>query len=88
MMVGSVHTIEYLEMLYWLDRTGYAGYLSLDQYPYREDPESAIAESIRWLQAMREVVDRAGHDCITGVIRRGDATEASRLVREAMFGRK
>ena len=33
MIVGSVHTIEYLELLYWLDRVGYDGYLSMDQYP-------------------------------------------------------
>ena len=38
MIVGSVHTIEYLELLYWLDRIGYDGYLSMDQYPYREEP--------------------------------------------------
>jgi xylose isomerase len=86
MIVGSVHTIEYLELLYWLDRADYRGYLSLDQYPYREEPEFAIAESIAWLRAMRRVVDRMGADNITQVIRRGDAAEAQRLVRTAMFG--
>ena len=86
MIVGSVHTIEYLEMLYWLDRAGYQGYLSMDQYPYREEPEQAIAESIAWLLALRRVVDRMGSENITEVIRRGNAAEAQRLVRTAMFG--
>ncbi|MCL5998333.1 MAG: sugar phosphate isomerase/epimerase [Chloroflexi bacterium] len=86
MIVGSVHTIEYLEILYWLDRVGYDGYLSLDQYPYREQPEEAIAESIAWLRALRRVVDRLGSDRITEVIRRGNAAEAQRLVRTAMLG--
>lgn len=86
MIVGSVHTIEYLELLYWLDRVGYEGYLSLDQYPYREEPEEAITESVRWLQAMRKVVDRMGHDHITEVIRQGNAAAAQRMVRQAMFG--
>ncbi len=86
MIVGSVHTIEYLELLYWLDRVGYEGYLSMDQYPYREDTERAIGESIRWLKAFRAVIQRAGTDTITEVIRRGDATEASRMLREALFG--
>ena len=86
MIVGSVHTIEYLEMLYWLDRAGYQGYLSMDQYPYREEPEQAIAESIAWLLALRRVVDRMGSEHITQVIRRGNAAEAQRLVRTAMFG--
>jgi xylose isomerase len=86
MIVGSVHTVEYLEMLYWLDRVGYRGYLSMDQYPYREEPEQAIAESIAWLRALRRVVDRMGKDQITDVIRRGNASEAQRLVRAAMLG--
>ena len=88
MIVGSVHTIEYLELLYWLDRTGYDGYLSMDQYPYREDTERAISESIQWLKAFRTIINRAGIDMITDVIRRGDATEASAMLREAMFGGK
>ena len=37
MIVGSVHTIEYLEFMYWLKRTGYSGYITADQFPYRED---------------------------------------------------
>ena len=86
MIVGSVHTIEYLELLYWLDRVGYQGFLSLDQYPYREDPDQAIAESIAWLRALRVIVDRMGPDRIGEVLRAGDATEASRLVRAAMMG--
>jgi xylose isomerase len=77
MMVGSVHTV---------DRVGYAGYLSMDQYPYREDTEAAIAESIRWLEAMSCMLERVGAERITNVIRRGDATEASRMVREMMMG--
>jgi xylose isomerase len=86
MIVGSVHTIEYLELLYWLDRVGYEGFLSMDQYPYREDPEGAIAESIQWLKSLRKIVNRAGPDRITEIIRRGDAIEASRLMRQTMLG--
>ncbi len=84
MIVGSIHTIEYLELLYWLDRTGYQGYLSLDQYPYREDPEQAIAESIRWLRTFRHMLDRVGAERIGKVVRSGDAIAASRLLREMM----
>ena len=87
MIVGSVHTIEYLELLYWLDRIGYDGYLSMDQYPYREDTERAIAESIQWLKAYRRIINQVDGNCITEIIRRGDATEASRFLREAMLGK-
>jgi len=86
MIVGSIHTIEYLEIMYWLDRIDYQGFLSLDQYPYREDPDRAIAESIQWLRAFRKAIDRMGIEAITSVIRRGDATEAQRMLREALLG--
>ena len=86
MIVGSIHTIEYLEILYWLDQTGYEGYLSLDQYPYREEPEKAIAESIQWLRIFRRMLNRVGAERVAGVLRTGDATEASRMLREAIAG--
>ncbi len=86
MMVGSVHTIEYLEILYWLDRTGYSGYFSMDQYPYREDPIRAIDESLQWLKLLRKMLQRIGHDRVQEVICRGDATEASAMLRQAMSG--
>jgi len=86
MIVGMVHTIEYLEILYWLDRAGYDGFLSMDQYPYRDDPERAIDESLQWLKLMRKMLDRLGQERVTDVIRRGDATEASAMLREAMGG--
>ena len=50
MIVGSVHSVCYLETLYWLDRCDYKGWLSMDQYPYREDAADAIGESILWLR--------------------------------------
>jgi sugar phosphate isomerase/epimerase len=86
MIVGSVHTVEYLELLYWLDRVGYQGFLSLDQYPYREDPDQAIAESIAWLRALRVITDRMGYERVSQLLRSGDASAASRLVRQAMMG--
>jgi sugar phosphate isomerase/epimerase len=86
MIVGSIHTIEYLEILYWLDRVGYDGYLSLDQYPYREDPDRAITESIKWLQVFRAMLDRVDAGRITEVLRNGDATEASQMLREVIAG--
>jgi hypothetical protein len=37
------------------------------------------------LKAFRTIINRTGIDTITDVIRRGDATEASAMLREAMF---
>jgi xylose isomerase len=86
MTAGSVHTIELLELLYWLDRTGYAGWYALDIFPYREDGVRAATESIRWIQALHGALDRIGRDRVSEVIASGDALAASAMVREAMFG--
>lgn len=84
MIVGSVHTLEYLEFLYWLRRTGYNGYLTLDQFPFREDGREAIAESANWLDYLEGLVDRADFDEIELTLAKKDAVAASRLMRRIL----
>lgn len=86
MIVGSVHTLEYLEFIYWLRRTGYQGYMTLDQFPYREDGRDAVAESAEWLDYLESLIDRADMDEIHAVIARNDAIESSRLMRRLLKG--
>jgi xylose isomerase len=85
MIVGSVHSVCYLETLYWLDRSGYQGWLSMDQYPYREDGASAIGESILWLYRFDEIL-QANRTEIDGLIAAGDAVQTSRFLRKALLG--
>ena len=85
MMVGSVHSIEYIEMLYWLDRCGYKGWLSMDQYPYREDAAGAIGESIEWLVRFDGILD-ANRQRIDELVAAGDPVETSRFLRKALLG--
>jgi xylose isomerase len=80
MIVGSVHTTCYIETLYWLDRTGYKGWLSMDQYPYREDAAGAIGESIQWLLKFDEIL-QANRKEIDKLITTGDAIAVSRFLR-------
>jgi xylose isomerase len=84
MIVGTVHSIAYLETLYWLDRTGYDGWLSMDQYPYREDGAAAIGESILWLARFDEILqeNRAEMDQL---IAAEDAVATSRFLRKALL---
>lgn len=84
MIVGSVHTVCYIEMLYWLDRCGYEGYFSMDQYPYREDAAGAIQESIEWLVRFDEIVQEY-RDAITELIQRSDPVETSRFLRKILL---
>jgi xylose isomerase len=84
MIVGSIHTVEYIELLYWLDRIGYQGWYSMDQYPYREDGRAALSESVAWLQGLQKKVD-ANQDAIAAVLAEGDATRTSALLRKMLL---
>lgn len=86
MTVGSVHTIEMLELLYWLDRIGYNGWYALDIFPYRENGMRAAQESILWIQGLHQILDKIGRDRLSQAIDAGDAMAASALLREGFLG--
>jgi xylose isomerase len=83
MIVGSVHLVCFLELLYWLDRCGYAGWLSMDQYPYREDAAGAIGESILWLRQFSTILT-AHRSEIDRLLERQDAVATSQFLREVL----
>ncbi len=87
LIVGSVHTLNYLEFLYWTRRTGYDGYFTMDQFPYREDGKSAVEESVKWLDALESALDSFGMEEITAVIKKKDAIASSRMMRKMLFGK-
>ncbi len=84
MMVGALHLVEYLELVYWLKRVGYEGWLTLDIFPFREDGVAAVRQSKKWLEAFWKAVERLGTDAFTEVIRTADACRATELVRKCL----
>ncbi len=85
MMVGSVHLQEYLELIYWLKRTGYQDWYSLDIFPYREDGIGSANESISWLKEMIKAVDSVPDREIEHTINEGDAVKSLALLRKMIF---
>jgi xylose isomerase len=85
LMVGSVHIIEYLELLYWLEKTGYDYFYSLDIWPAREDGVGAASECIRWIKGLRRVIEKIGMEELEELIQEGDATKASATIREVLL---
>ncbi len=83
MIVGSIHTVCYIEMLYWLDRCRYDGWLSMDQYPYREDAAGAIGESIEWLVKFDAIL-KTNREKIDELVEAGDAVKTSRFLRSVI----
>lgn len=87
LIVGSVHTLNYLEFIYWLRRTGYDGYITMDQFPYREDGKDAVEESVKWMDALESAVEEFGLEEIDKVIKKKDAIQSSRMMRKILFGK-
>lgn len=85
MIVGTVHSIDYLEWLFWLKKTGYDGWFTMDQFPYREDGRDAIHESVQWLDAMMTLIEKTDMKEIEIVIAKKDAVAASKLMRKLLF---
>lgn len=81
MIVSSVHFTCYVELLFWLRKTGYTGWLSMDQYPYREDAVDAISESILWVKKYEQIVDTYYSE-IEVLIKENDAVKTSRFLRK------
>ena len=83
MIVGTVHSAVYIDLLYNLKKSGYSGWLSMDQYPYREDATDAIAESILWVRKFEQIVEDNFAE-IEALIKQNDAVLASRFLRKVL----
>ena len=85
MIVGSIHTIETLEFFYWLKRTEYKGWLSIDQYPYREDSLEAVREGVNAMEAFADLVDRIPSGELEDLIRNGQAPEITAYLKKLLL---
>ena len=86
MIAGSVHTIEYLELFYWLRKLDYSGYISTDQYPYREDSRDAVEQTVKWMRTFQKVAESLDMARVQEILNRNDAVASSAYLREVMFG--
>lgn len=87
MIVGSLHVVEYFELLFWLRETGYEGWYSMDQYPYREDGAAAVRESVAFLQEVEKSLSLDRITQLRQIISAGDATASTRWMRELLFSK-
>jgi xylose isomerase len=85
MIVGSVHFVEYIEMLFWLKEIGYDGWYSMDQYPYREDGQGALRGSVEFLQGVELMLDNTAMLELRAIVAGGDPVESTAWVRSRLF---
>jgi xylose isomerase len=89
LMVGSVHPIQTVELLYALERIGYAGAIYFDTFPDTTglDPIRECEANIATVAALRRVAARLQTDKALGqAIRNQDAVASQGIVRAALYG--
>lgn len=88
MIVGSVHFVEFIELLFWLKELRYSGWYSMDQYPYREDAQGALRGSVEFLQGIETMLTTKSMEEIRAVIAEGNAVKSAAWVRSMIFPKK
>jgi sugar phosphate isomerase/epimerase len=88
MIVGSVHFVEFIELMYWLKELDYSGWYSMDQYPYREDGQGALRSSVEFLQGIESMLDAGAMGELKSLVAAGDAIKSTAWVRSRLFGRR
>ena len=86
MIFGSVHTIEFIEAFYWLRRTGYSHFMSVDLFAYRTEATRSVEQSVRWMKAMDAFIDRCGMQRFDALIAEADPTAATAFLRDQLLG--
>ena len=85
MIVGSVHFPLYVETLFWLKETHYDGWYSMDQYPYREDGQGALRESVEFLQMIEEKLTPSTIKEMRDIVTTGNAVRTQKWLRQTFF---
>jgi xylose isomerase len=84
LMVGSTHIFEAVEMLHYLQRLGYPGWVSLDTVAFREDPLAAAQASGRALERLIAMAGRIRPERLAAVQAAQDGAGAVELMTELL----
>jgi len=84
LMVGSAHVFETVEMLHYLQRLGYPGWVSLDTVAFREDPLAAAQASGRALERLMAMAGRIRPERLAAVQAAQDGARAVEFMTELL----
>ena len=80
MLVASVHIPEFVEFFTWLVGLRYDGWIGFDIYPYRENTEDIVRQSIAWTRKLRQAGMDLDKDDVLARVRRGDSLAAAKAI--------
>ncbi len=91
LMVGTVHTIQTIELLYVLEQAKYDRAIYFDTFPDITglDPIAECEANIATVEAMRKVVENLrGNNQFNAAISKQDAVTSNTIIREAIYGKR
>jgi xylose isomerase len=89
LMVGTVHAVQTIELLYVLENIGYNRAIYFDTFPDITglDPVAECSANIATVEAMHDVVSKLrGDNSLRAAIARQDAVTSNSIIRRAMLG--
>ena len=87
LIVGSVHIADTLEFLYYLDLTGYDGWLGLDIFPFREDATTAANLCTRNMDNLVDMLERMDYEELNKAQHSMDAGATQGILSKVIFGK-
>ena len=82
LLPGAVNLWDLIEVLFYLDRLEWEGWLSYDVFTRNGDPTKSVAASIAIVEMAVELIDKIGRDQLQGFVEEGvPAHTLERLVR-------
>jgi xylose isomerase len=86
LMVGSVHLVQILELLYHLMiRSGYDGVIYFDTFPEHEDPIAECATNIAVVKGMIELLENMDEGKLNKIFRHHNAIAAQQFIQQMLL---
>lgn len=85
MIPGTLNIFETLEFLYYLQEYNYSNWLTLDSFPFREDPVKAVDLSIRNILELTNMLEKIDIKKLRAAQETMDAVNVLEVTRGAIF---
>lgn len=85
LMVGSVHLIQTLELLYGICQLGYDGIIYFDTFPQHEDPIAESLTNIGIVKGMIELIQRFDHQQLKDILRQQDSVAGQQFIQQHLL---
>jgi xylose isomerase len=86
LIAGSVNVWSNIEFFWYLKNTQYDGFITLDMFPYREDPYDACSLAIRMIKSYERIAANLDSSTIQALQKKNDAAAIMELLRQEVLG--